>query len=90
MGFQFVAVDGVIDGVGSGFHCFCRFLCGLNTDIIIFILRYRPMHLGCECHSRTAGGKLFCRRWAIHSHAVVRLAETELCLPGTGSIRFLT
>ena len=37
MGFQLVAVDGVIDGAGSGFHCLCRFLCGLNTDIIIFM-----------------------------------------------------
>lgn len=37
LGFQLVAVNGMIDGIGSGFNSLGRFLHSLNADIIILI-----------------------------------------------------
>ena len=89
MGFQLVAVNGMIDGVGSGFHCLCHFLCGLNTDVIIFVFRYCLMCFGCDYH-RSATACHVLRNGRTLDFRNVRFFKTELCFSGTGCILFQT
>ena len=49
IGFQLLTVNRMIYSIGSRFNRFFALMNRLNTDIIIFVLSYRPVSLGCDC-----------------------------------------
>ena len=76
--------------IGSRFNCFFALMNRLNADIIIFILSYRPVSLGCDCRRGSTGNRVltFCRLFQFRPK--LRLFKTEFRASGFGNIFFST